>query len=84
MMPTPLIDTCDRLHHPCGLLADSADARVHAPNCCTVKVKRPTISLLKMPAVRSRLNSQSANEAKRAATPPNFRTPTPEPAAKSP
>jgi hypothetical protein len=84
MMPTTLLNTCNRVHHRWRLSADSVDARVDTPNYRTVQAKRLKISLLKMPAVRSRLNSQSANAAKRAATPPRFTTPMPELAAKSP
>jgi hypothetical protein len=84
MMPASLRDSPKDARCLCRSSTDSDDARVNTSDCCVIRTKRLKISLLKMSAIRSRLTSQSANEAKRAATPPRFRTPTPEPAAKSP
>ena len=84
MMPASLRDSPNHARCLCWFSADSVDARVNTSDFCVIRTKRPKISLLKMPAIRSHLTSQSDNEAKRAATTPRFRTPTPEPAAKSP
>jgi hypothetical protein len=84
MMPASLRDRSNHAHRLCWFSADSDDARVASSNCCVITAKSLKISLLKMPAEGSRLNSQPANEAQQAATPPRSRTPTPQPAAKSP
>jgi hypothetical protein len=84
MMPASLRDSPNDARCLCWFSADSDDARVATSDRRVIRTKRFKISLLKMPAIRSRLTSQSANEAKRAATTPRFRTPAPEPAAKSP
>jgi hypothetical protein len=84
MMPARPLDTRSNAHRLCWLLAYSADARIATPDCRVITTKRPKISSLKTPAARSRLISQSDNEAKRVSLPLHFFTRTPELAAKSP
>ena len=84
MMPASLRDSPNHARCLCWFSPDTDDARVASSNCCVITAKSLKISLLKMPAEGSRLNSQPANEAQQAATPPRSRTPTPPPAAKSP
>ena len=83
MMPDPMFDTCNRVHYLCRLSADNDDPCLATPHCCVMTIETLKILSRKTPAVPSRINLNSANEAKWVPPQLHFITPTSEPAAKS-
>ena len=84
MRPESILDTRNRIHNLCWLLADNADACLATPDCCVITTKRLKILPRKPPFARSCLNARSASAAKWLSLRLHFITRMPEPAAKSP